>query len=94
MSKIASHLNQNKPFFNLAFYSTKYKNMEPILLIHGGAGDIPDSRVNPKHAGIKNSVTAGFKILKDGGTALDAVEEAVRVMELNEAFNCGNFLLV
>lgn len=63
--------------------------MEPILLIHGGAGDIPDSRVNPKHAGIKNSVTAGFKILKDGGTALDAVEEAVRVMELNEAFNCG-----
>ncbi|XP_076270316.1 isoaspartyl peptidase/L-asparaginase [Rhynchophorus ferrugineus] len=63
--------------------------MEPILLVHGGAGDIPDSRIQPKIDGNKKSVEAGYAILKNGGSALEAVEAAVRVMEDDEAFNAG-----
>lgn len=63
--------------------------MEPILLVHGGAGDIPESRIEPKIEGNKKSVEAGYAILKNGGTALEAVEAAVRVMEDEEAFNAG-----
>ncbi|CAH1135580.1 unnamed protein product [Ceutorhynchus assimilis] len=63
--------------------------MEPIILVHGGAGDIPDSRVQPKIDGNKRSVAAGYEILRRGGSALDAVEAAVRVMEDDEAFNAG-----
>lgn len=63
--------------------------MEPIVLVHGGAGDIPDSRVPLKIAGVKKAVTLGYKILKNGGSVLDAVEEAVKSMEDDEAFNAG-----
>ncbi|XP_057657052.1 isoaspartyl peptidase/L-asparaginase-like isoform X1 [Diorhabda carinulata] len=63
--------------------------MEPILLIHGGAGDIPESRIANKIAGLKKSVDIGFKFLQNGGNALDAVEAAVRYMEDDENFNAG-----
>lgn len=63
--------------------------MEPILIVHGGAGDIPQSRVMGKLVGTKNAVRAGHKILLNGGSALDAVEAAVASMELDENFNAG-----
>ncbi|XP_017016275.2 probable isoaspartyl peptidase/L-asparaginase CG7860 [Drosophila takahashii] len=62
----------------------------PVLLIHGGAGDIPDSRVAGKFAGIKQALRSAWRDLNAGeGTALDAVEAAVRSMELDENFNAG-----
>ncbi|CAG9860104.1 unnamed protein product [Phyllotreta striolata] len=63
--------------------------MEPILLIHGGAGNIPDARVPGKISGCKRSLRMGYDVLKNGGTALDAVEAAVRYMEDDENFNAG-----
>lgn len=63
--------------------------MEPIVLVHGGAGDIPDQRVPLKIAGVKKSALIGYEVLKKGGSALDAVEAAVRYMEDDEAFNAG-----
>ncbi|XP_066246193.1 probable isoaspartyl peptidase/L-asparaginase GA20639 [Euwallacea similis] len=63
--------------------------MEPIILVHGGAGDIPDSRIQPKFDGNRKSVQVGYQILQAGGSALDAVEAAVKVMEDDEAFNAG-----
>src|SRR6476661_11232639 len=39
--------------------------------------------------GIRNAVAAGWKILDLGGSALDAVEAAVVVMEDDEAFDAG-----
>ncbi|VEN54666.1 unnamed protein product [Callosobruchus maculatus] len=63
--------------------------IEPIVLVHGGAGDIPNMRVPVKFAGMKKSVKAGFDVLKAGGSALDAVEAAIKVMEDDEAFNAG-----
>lgn len=66
--------------------------MEPIVLVHGGAGEIPDIRVQPKLRGCKLAAKAGYDVLKKGGTVLDAVEVAVKVMEDSEAFNAGLFL--
>lgn len=60
------------------------------MIVHGGAGDIPDSRVLPKILGVKLAASIGYKVLKNGGSILDAVEAAVVSMEDDEAFNAGN----
>ncbi|MBC5772739.1 isoaspartyl peptidase/L-asparaginase [Pontibacter sp. KCTC 32443] len=62
------------------------------IVIHGGAG--PDSdhiHENRKgyEDGIKEAVEAGYKILEEGGSAVDAVEAAVIKLENNPLFNAG-----
>ena len=42
-----------------------------------------------QYEGMKEAVRAGYKILNDTGSLLDALEAAVHVMEDNEAFNAG-----
>lgn len=63
--------------------------MEPIIIVHGGAGDISDSRVPGKFSGMKKSVKIGYEILRNGGSAMDAVEKAVNSMEEDPEFNAG-----
>lgn len=63
--------------------------MEPIIIVHGGAGDIPQSRVQGKLDGVRLAVREGYQLLRDSGNALDAVEAAVKSMELDENFNAG-----
>ncbi|KAI8436070.1 hypothetical protein MSG28_004182 [Choristoneura fumiferana] len=63
--------------------------MKPIIIVHGGAGDIPQSRVKGKLDGTKAAVIAGHRVLESGGSALEAVEAAVVSMELDENFNAG-----
>lgn len=65
-------------------------SFEPIVLVHGGAGAIPDSRDHGKLVGCKLATKLGYKKLMETGSVLDAVEEAVRSMELDEYFNAGN----
>ncbi|XP_071452475.1 isoaspartyl peptidase/L-asparaginase isoform X2 [Hetaerina americana] len=61
-----------------------------LLLVHGGAGDIPVERVQPKLDGVRNAVKEGYRVLIDPGkSVIDAVEVAVRIMEDDEAFNAG-----
>lgn len=70
----------------------KTKKFEPILLVHGGAGNITDARVPGKMEGMKNALKSAFKYLQDESSenaALNAVEAAVKSMELNENFNAG-----
>ncbi len=62
---------------------------KPVLVIHGGAWSIPDDLVEAHLAGMRNAVAAGWAILASGGSALDAVEAAVLVMEDDEAFDAG-----
>lgn len=64
------------------------------LVIHGGAGIIQRDRVTPQQeaavrAGLSAALDAGERVLKAGGSALDAVEAAVRVLEDDPAFNAG-----
>ena len=61
----------------------------PILLIHGGAWAIPDEEVDAHRRGIRNALDAGYAILARKGSALDAVEAAIMVMEDEEVFDAG-----
>ncbi len=60
-----------------------------MLLVHGGAWAIPDDMAEAHLAGVRRAVAAGWRVLKRGGPALDAVEEAVVVMEDEETFDAG-----
>jgi len=62
------------------------------IVVHGGAG--PDSdfikqNVEEYKKGLEEAVSAGYKVLEDGGSAIDAVEAAVNVLEDNPLFNAG-----
>ena len=61
----------------------------PVLLVHGGAWAIPDDMVEAHLNGVQNATSAGWRVLEKGGSALDAVEEAVVVMEDDETFDAG-----
>ena len=61
----------------------------PVLVVHGGAWAIPDEMVEAHLNGVRNAVESGWRILEAGGSALDAVEAAVVVMENDEAFDAG-----
>jgi L-asparaginase / beta-aspartyl-peptidase len=63
--------------------------MLPALIVHGGAWDIPDDEVEPHQAGCRAALEAGWRVLEQGGAALDAVEAAVRVMEDHPIFDAG-----
>lgn len=64
--------------------------MPITLLIHGGSGTIREEDRKNYHAGLIAARDVGFGVLKDGGSALDAVLSALTHMEDNaEAFNAG-----
>jgi len=67
---------------------------EPVIAIHGGAGAVRRSELTPEHeyalrTALEASLRAGHQILDASGTSLDAVEQAVRVMEDSPLFNAG-----
>ena len=70
------------------------KNPQWALVIHGGAGNInPDNLSIEKQKAYKVKLTealeVGSKILKIGGTSLDAVEATIHIMENSPLFNAG-----
>uniref|UniRef100_A0A8C4QBJ1 Isoaspartyl peptidase/L-asparaginase n=2 Tax=Eptatretus burgeri TaxID=7764 RepID=A0A8C4QBJ1_EPTBU len=64
-------------------------NMIPVVLVHGGAGTIPEHRQALALAGVRASVEAAWQLLKSGGSVLDVVEHAVKMMEDDPVFNAG-----
>lgn len=65
-----------------------------VLVVHGGAGNITPLAVDSFHetacrAALAEALLAGVGVLREGGTALRAVEIAVRLMEDFELFNAG-----
>src|SRR5437660_2570043 len=67
----------------------KSSSNNPILVVHGGAWAIPDDMVEAHLNGVRNAIAAGWRVLEKSGSALDAVEEAVVIMENDEAFDAG-----
>ncbi len=61
----------------------------PVLVVHGGAWAIPDDMVEAHLNGVHNASAAGWAVLERGGSALDAVEEAIVVLEDDETFDAG-----
>ncbi len=64
-------------------------SQSPVLIVHGGAWAIPDEAVESHLRGVRNALAAGWRALQKGGSALDAVEEAVVAMEDDETFDAG-----
>jgi len=60
-----------------------------VLVVHGGAWAIPEGLRAAHLNGVRNALGRGWEILEHGGSALDAVEEAVVIMEDDEAFDAG-----
>jgi beta-aspartyl-peptidase (threonine type) len=50
---------------------------------------MPDDMVEAHLRGVRNALAAGWSVLERGGAALDAIEEAVVVMEDDETFDAG-----
>lgn len=63
--------------------------MPIAIIVHGGAWDIPPELQADHVAGCRAAAAAGWDILARGGSALDAVETAVRVMEDHPVFDAG-----
>jgi beta-aspartyl-peptidase (threonine type) len=59
------------------------------LIVHGGAGKASPERADASRAGILAAAAAGRRVLDSGGSALDAVEQTIRVLEDDPAFNAG-----
>ncbi|MEM0344155.1 MAG: isoaspartyl peptidase/L-asparaginase [Thermoplasmata archaeon] len=58
-------------------------------MVHGGAWDIPDDQVQDHIDGCRRAAELGYEVLMAGGTALDAVEQAVSLLEDEPVFDAG-----
>jgi L-asparaginase / beta-aspartyl-peptidase len=61
----------------------------PTLLVHGGAGIYGDETLPEAIAGVHTAAAAGFSVLREGGSAVEAVVAAVRTLEDDPRFNAG-----
>lgn len=67
---------------------------EPVIVIHGGAGTIQRKDLSPEkeheyRTALQAALKVGYDKLVKGGSSLDAVEAAVRLMEDSPLFNAG-----
>jgi beta-aspartyl-peptidase (threonine type) len=63
--------------------------LQPSLIVHGGAWNIPEEALADCRAGCRQALEAGWQILSRGGAALDAVEAAIVVLEEDPMFDAG-----
>lgn len=64
--------------------------MDPVIIVHGGAGNDFDDRVAEFRLGVQQAAETGWQILAEAGSALAAVEAAVRVLEDDPTFDAGH----
>jgi len=72
----------------------KRNNPGYVLVIHGGAGTILKENMTPEkekayREKLNEALEAGEHVLKTGGSSLDAVTQAILVMENSPLFNAG-----
>lgn len=64
------------------------------IAIHGGAGAVPRATLSSEReqryrAGLEAALDGGYAVLERGGSSLDAVTAAVRILEDDPCFNAG-----
>jgi beta-aspartyl-peptidase (threonine type) len=78
--------------FNCA-RAAEAKSTQPIIVIHGGCGvdrnEVTKDDEPRYHKALEAALQAGYAILNKGGSAVDAVEAAVKSMEDSREFNAG-----
>jgi len=65
------------------------KKIEPVLIIHGGAWDIPPDMHDAHKTGIKNALDIGIKMLREGSDAMKVVIEVTKYLESDATFDAG-----
>ena len=63
--------------------------MKPSLIVHGGAWTIPPEAVEQCKSGCRRALEAGWQVLQRGGSAADAVETAIVILEDDPVFDSG-----
>src|SRR5713101_1173181 len=63
--------------------------MKPSLIVHGGGCVITDKTVDACTGGCRNALAAGWSILASGGSALEAAEASVIILEDDPVFDAG-----
>ncbi len=61
----------------------------PLVLVHGGAWDIPDAVLADHRAGLERALRVGRRAVEAGRAALDVVVEVVAALEDHPAFDAG-----
>jgi beta-aspartyl-peptidase (threonine type) len=64
------------------------------IVIHGGAGTIKKANMTPEQEiaykeKLQEALNVGYQILENGGSALDAVQKTINIMEDSPLFNAG-----
>ena len=78
---------KNKP-------QSEVKESGVAIVIHGGAGTILKKNMSNEKERLykeklKEAMSIGYQILKDGGSSLDAVEQTILILENSPLFNAG-----
>jgi beta-aspartyl-peptidase (threonine type) len=66
----------------------------PVLILHAGAGSVAPDQIGPERlaayrTALEEALRTGWAVLSSGGSAVDAVEATIRVMEDSPRFNAG-----
>jgi beta-aspartyl-peptidase (threonine type) len=70
-------------------HSRPKPHRSPVLVVHGGAWDIPADQLAAHTRGVTRAVGAGYALLRQGASALEAVVAAVTILEDDETFDAG-----
>ncbi len=80
---------------SFSVFSQNNNSMEKyVLVVHGGAGTILKKNMSPEKEKVyrqklEEALTAGYKIIKNGGTSLEAVQATITILENSPLFNAG-----
>lgn len=74
--------------------SEKPDSTQIVLVIHGGAGTIRREEMSLErekayHAALEQALEAGYEVLQNGGTSVDAIVTSISIMEDSPLFNAG-----
>uniref|UniRef100_UPI00398E9F1E isoaspartyl peptidase/L-asparaginase n=1 Tax=Pristiophorus japonicus TaxID=55135 RepID=UPI00398E9F1E len=61
----------------------------PVIIVHGGCGNYTEDRKEVCLLEVRKAALQGYRLLQQGGSALDAVEEAAVILENHPLFNAG-----
>ena len=83
------------PVLLLSLSLQAQKNKQKItLVIHGGAGTILKENMTPEKEAayqqkLEEALSEGYAVLEKGGTSLEAIVSAIKIMEDSPLFNAG-----